>query len=150
MTITQQVVHTIIYSSISDYFNVSILTLTHYPVDLRREPPLCLLGLLPLRQPTRTQRLEGETGLHNHVFTPHAGEAGDKKHLAATFLCAEHINHGIILRKTVSMQYLYYLEQIGLAMSPLSNAKLFIEYHSNPFPQFFARGLNVSCLRMIP
>ena len=29
-------------------------------------------------------------------------------------------------------------------MSPLSNNKLFLDYHRNPFPQYFARGLNVS------
>jgi AMP deaminase len=34
--------------------------------------------------------------------------------------------------------------QIGLAMSPLSNNSLFLDYHRNPFPIFFARGLNVS------
>lgn len=34
--------------------------------------------------------------------------------------------------------------QIGLAMSPLSNNSLFLDYHRNPFPIFFQRGLNVS------
>lgn len=34
--------------------------------------------------------------------------------------------------------------QIGLAMSPLSNNSLFLDYHRNPFPMFFQRGLNVS------
>lgn len=34
--------------------------------------------------------------------------------------------------------------QIGLAMSPLSNNSLFLDYHRNPFPMFFLRGLNVS------
>jgi len=29
-------------------------------------------------------------------------------------------------------------------MSPLSNNSLFIDYHRNPFPTFFLRGLNVS------
>jgi AMP deaminase len=29
-------------------------------------------------------------------------------------------------------------------MSPLSNNSLFLDYHRNPFPQFFARGLSVS------
>lgn len=31
-----------------------------------------------------------------------------------------------------------------MAMSPLSNNALFLHYDRNPFPQFFARGLNVS------
>lgn len=34
--------------------------------------------------------------------------------------------------------------QIGLCMSPLSNNSLFLDYHRNPLPVFFARGLNVS------
>lgn len=34
--------------------------------------------------------------------------------------------------------------QIGLAMSPLSNNSLFLDYHRNPFPMFFQRGLSVS------
>uniref|UniRef100_A0A7S2V8T3 AMP deaminase n=1 Tax=Fibrocapsa japonica TaxID=94617 RepID=A0A7S2V8T3_9STRA len=42
------------------------------------------------------------------------------------------------------MQYLYYLEQIGIAMSPLSNNKLFLDYNRNPFPRYFALGMNVS------
>jgi hypothetical protein len=42
------------------------------------------------------------------------------------------------------LQYLFYLAQIGLCMSPLSNNSLFLDYHRNPFPQFFARGLSVS------
>jgi AMP deaminase len=29
-------------------------------------------------------------------------------------------------------------------MSPLSNNSLFLDYHRNPFPMFFSRGLNVS------
>lgn len=29
-------------------------------------------------------------------------------------------------------------------MSPLSNNSLFLDYHRNPLPMFFQRGLNVS------
>ncbi|KAI8528464.1 hypothetical protein RHMOL_Rhmol12G0150200 [Rhododendron molle] len=70
--------------------------------------------------------------------------AGDVDHLAAAFLLCHNISHGIILRKSPVLQYLYYLAQIGLAMSPLSNNSLFLDYHRNPFPLFFQRGLNVS------
>ena len=34
--------------------------------------------------------------------------------------------------------------QVGLCMSPLSNNSLFLDYHRNPFPLLFARGLSVS------
>jgi AMP deaminase len=31
-----------------------------------------------------------------------------------------------------------------ICYSPLSNNSLFLDYHKNPFPAFFARGLSVS------
>ncbi|KAL0926311.1 hypothetical protein M5K25_002527 [Dendrobium thyrsiflorum] len=83
-------------------------------------------------------------GMNTIKFRPHSGETGDIDHLAATFLIAHNIAHGINLRKSPVLQYLYYLAQIGLAMSPLSNNSLFLDYHRNPFPLFFQRGLNVS------
>ena len=43
-----------------------------------------------------------------------------------------------------SFMYLYYLTQIGIAVSPLSNNALFLAISENPFPIFFRRGLNVS------
>lgn len=36
------------------------------------------------------------------------------------------------------------MDQIGIAMSPLSNNALFLTYERNPFHTFFTRGLNVS------
>ena len=77
-------------------------------------------------------------------FRPHAGESGDIEHLASSYLLATNINHGINLDKAIPLQYLYYLSQVGLAVSPLSNNSLFLEYALNPFPKFFKRGLNVS------
>jgi AMP deaminase len=78
------------------------------------------------------------------VLRPHAGEAGITDNLTAAFLTSYGINHGILLRKVPALQYLYYLKQIGLAMSPLSNNALFLNYERNPFPAFFHRGLNIS------
>ncbi|KAK7349811.1 hypothetical protein VNO77_07521 [Canavalia gladiata] len=89
-------------------------------------------------------KLRESKGMTTIKFRPHAGEAGDIDHLAATFLTSHNIAHGINLRKSPVLQYLYYLAQIGLAMSPLSNNSLFLDYHRNPFPMFFLRGLNVS------
>ncbi|KAL0309985.1 UNVERIFIED_CONTAM: AMP deaminase [Sesamum radiatum] len=89
-------------------------------------------------------KLRESKGMTTIKFRPHSGEAGDIDHLAATFLTAHNIAHGINLRKSPVLQYLYYLAQIGLAMSPLSNNSLFLDYHRNPFPVFFLRGLNVS------
>ncbi|CAI9092743.1 OLC1v1028068C1 [Oldenlandia corymbosa var. corymbosa] len=89
-------------------------------------------------------KLRESKGLPTIRFRPHCGEAGDIDHLAAGFLLCHNISHGINLRKSPVLQYLYYLAQIGLAMSPLSNNSLFLDYHRNPFPMFFQRGLNVS------
>ncbi|WJX49060.1 AMP deaminase [Trifolium repens] len=89
-------------------------------------------------------KLRESKGMTTIKFRPHSGEAGDIDHLAATFLTAHNIAHGINLRKSPVLQYLYYLAQIGLAMSPLSNNSLFLDYHRNPLPIFFLRGLNVS------
>jgi AMP deaminase len=89
-------------------------------------------------------KLRESKGMPTIRFRPHCGEAGDIDHLAAGFLLCHNISHGINLRKSPVLQYLYYLSQIGLAMSPLSNNSLFLDYHRNPFPMFFQRGLNVS------
>ncbi|KAK9052128.1 hypothetical protein SSX86_028756 [Deinandra increscens subsp. villosa] len=89
-------------------------------------------------------KLRESKGLPTIRLRPHCGEAGDIDHLAAGFLLCHNISHGINLRKSPVLQYLYYLAQIGLAMSPLSNNSLFLDYHRNPFPVFFQRGLNVS------
>lgn len=83
-------------------------------------------------------------GFNTFVLRPHAGEAGDPEHLVSAFLTSEGINHGILLRKIPFVQYLYYLEQIGIAMSPLSNNALFLAYDKNPFHSYFKRGLNIS------
>jgi AMP deaminase len=79
-------------------------------------------------------KLRASRGLCTFAFRPHCGEAGDMDNLVAAYLVANQINHGILLRKNASLQYLYYLSQVGIAMSPLSNNKLFLDYHKNPFP----------------
>ena len=39
-------------------------------------------------------------------------------HLVSALLLCENIAHGINLRKSLPLQYLFYLAQIGLCMSP--------------------------------
>lgn len=89
-------------------------------------------------------QLRASRGLSTFSFRPHGGEAGDVDHLSACFLVAESVNHGITMRRSPSLQYLFYLDQVGLAMSPLSNNRLFLDYGKNPFYKYFLRGLNVS------
>lgn len=58
-------------------------------------------------------KLRASKGLNTFAFRPHAGETGDAMHLAATYMLADSINHGINLDKQVSLQYLYYLDQVS-------------------------------------
>jgi AMP deaminase len=85
-----------------------------------------------------------QRGFNTFVLRPHCGEAGDPEHLAVAAMCCHSISHGLLLRKVPLLQYIFYLEQIGIAMSPLSNNALFLAYERNPFHQYFKRGLNVS------
>lgn len=93
---------------------------------------------------TSLNHMRKKRGFNTFVLRPHCGEAGDPEHLVAAFLTSQAINHGILLRKLPFIQYLYYLDQIGIAMSPLSNNALFLTYDKNPFHTYFKRGLNVS------
>ncbi|KAI5170689.1 AMP deaminase [Nematocida sp. LUAm3] len=93
---------------------------------------------------TIINQIRASRGKNIFILRPHSGESGDAEHLIATFLLGKGIAHGIKLRKSPVLQYLYYLLQIGIAMSPLSNNSLFLEYKKNPFPRFFFHGLNVS------
>ncbi|CCG21506.1 AMP deaminase [Candida orthopsilosis Co 90-125] len=85
-----------------------------------------------------------KNNFNTFVLRPHCGEAGDPHHLISAFLTSYGISHGILLRKLPFIQYLYYLDQVGLAMSPLSNNALFLTYDKNPFYNFFQKGMNVS------
>ncbi|XP_053528978.1 AMP deaminase 3 isoform X2 [Artibeus jamaicensis] len=85
-----------------------------------------------------------ERGLSTFLFRPHCGEAGSITHLVSAFLTADNISHGLLLKKSPVLQYLYYLAQIPIAMSPLSNNSLFLEYSKNPLREFLHKGLHVS------
>ncbi|GMT32772.1 hypothetical protein PFISCL1PPCAC_24069, partial [Pristionchus fissidentatus] len=83
-------------------------------------------------------------GLHTFSLRPHCGEAGHVNHLLTGYLTSESISHGLMLRKVPVLQYLFYLTQTGIAMSPLSNNSLFISYQRNPLFEYLQKGLNVS------
>jgi len=93
---------------------------------------------------TALNHLRHERGLNTFVFRPHCGEAGPVQHLVSAFMLCQSISHGLLLRKVPVLQYLYYLSQIGIAMSPLSNNSLFLNYNRSPLPDYLARGLNIS------
>ncbi|KAK7135820.1 hypothetical protein R3I94_014480 [Phoxinus phoxinus] len=93
---------------------------------------------------TVLNHLRRQRNMNSFVLRPHCGEAGPIHHLVSGFMLSENISHGLLLRKAPVLQYLYYLAQIGIAMSPLSNNSLFLSYHRNPLPEYLSRGLVVS------
>jgi len=135
--------------------------------DLEADPPYSYYVYYMYANIAYLNLLRRERGFNTFVLRPHAGEAGNdaNENLGVCFLLTHSISHGILLRKVPALQYLYdalkffifasektnkkkinsyYLEQIGIAMSPLSNNALFLHYDRNPFPEYFSRGLNVS------
>eukprot|EP00792_Barthelona_sp_PAP020_P003739 TRINITY_DN1612_c0_g1_i1.p1 TRINITY_DN1612_c0_g1~~TRINITY_DN1612_c0_g1_i1.p1 ORF type:complete len:717 (+),score=151.48 TRINITY_DN1612_c0_g1_i1:42-2192(+) len=88
--------------------------------------------------------IRGINNMHPLLYRPHAGEAGNLDHLMTTFLTSHGIQHGINLKKSPFLTYLYYLEQLPMSISPLSNNALFVKYSQNPLPDFFNIGLNCS------
>jgi AMP deaminase len=86
-------------------------------------------------------RLRAARGLNTFQNRPHCGESGPVDHLASAFLFCDGISHGINLVANPVLQYLFYICQIGIAVSPISNRALFLRFLDNPFPTFFARGL---------
>ena len=112
--------------------------------DLKHNPAYAFYAYYVYANLFSLNKLREARGLAPFSFRPHAGEAGDADHLVAALLLCENVAHGIGLRKSLPLQYLFYLAQVGLCMSPLSNNSLFLDYHRNPFPSFFARGLSVS------
>jgi hypothetical protein len=78
-------------------------------------------------------QIRKERGMNTFALRPHCGEAGHIYHTATAFLLSENINHGINLRKSPVMEYFYYLCQIGISMSPMSNNHLFLPYSKSPF-----------------
>ena len=83
-------------------------------------------------------------GLNTFKFRPQCGENGGVEHLVGGFLLADGINQGVQLTKFPALEYLFYISQIGITMSPLANTTKSCAYLENPFPKFFRRGLKVS------
>nr|CAH8837947.1 unnamed protein product [Trichobilharzia regenti]CAH8837986.1 unnamed protein product [Trichobilharzia regenti]CAH8837989.1 unnamed protein product [Trichobilharzia regenti] len=100
-------------------FNISTPTPDEY--DLNENPPYSYYIFYMYANIAQLNQFRSHRGLNTFSFRPHSGEAGNINHLVTCFLLAESINHGLLLRKAPVLQYLYYLAQIGIAMSPLSN-----------------------------
>ncbi|CAG0919461.1 unnamed protein product [Notodromas monacha] len=110
----------------------------------KENPPYAYYSYYVYANMTVLNHFRRMRGLNTIVFRPHSGEAGPIQHLVASYLLAENISHGLLLRKVPVLQYLFYLCQIPVAMSPLSNNSLFLNYNRNPLPEYLARGIPVS------
>ncbi|CEP03794.1 AMP deaminase [Plasmodiophora brassicae] len=112
--------------------------------DLPINPPYSMWSYYIFANLQALNHIRKARGFNTFSYRPHAGEAGDVDHLAVAFMTAESIAHGVMLRKSPVLQYLFYLTQIGISLSPLSNNMLFVPYDKNPFPRLFSRGLKVT------
>lgn len=134
--------------SVDDESKVERRLFRKYPVprvwDTKQNPPYSYWIYHLFANMTSLNFWRKQRGFNTFVLRPHCGEAGDVEHLAVAAQCAHSISHGLLLRKVPLLQYIFYLEQIGVAMSPLSNNALFLALERNPFYQYFKRGLNVS------
>ncbi|KAJ5432433.1 AMP deaminase [Penicillium daleae] len=136
------------FDSVDDESKAERRLYRKYPIprewDTKQNPPYSYWLYFMFANIASLNNWRQRRGFNTFVLRPHCGEAGDPDHLAVGFLCCHSISHGILLRKVPLLQYLYYLDQIGIAMSPLSNNALFLTYDKNPCASFFKRGLNVS------
>ena len=136
------------FDSFDDESNPELMKNTNYPTpsswNNNNNPPYIYYMYFMWINIYKLNKLREERGLNTFAFRPHSGQTGSLNHLASTFLLAQSINHGIRLQQSKILQYLYYLEQIGISVSPLSNNVLFKNYNSNPFPLFFKNGLNLT------
>ena len=136
------------FDSVDDESKVERRLFRKYPVpkvwDSPQNPPYSYWVYYLYANMVSLNAWRKRRGFNTFLLRPHCGEAGDPEHLAVAALCAHSISHGLLLRKLPLLQYIFYLEQIGIAMSPLSNNALFLAYERNPFHQYFKRGLNVS------
>ena len=103
----------------SDQFSVTVVLLCKAVWRSRVGRFLCignaLLGvpvcsLVPSGFPAGSWRLFQRLSSSSLVLAP--GEAGDIDHLVSTLMLSENIAHGIHLRKSLPLQYLFYLAQV--------------------------------------
>lgn len=140
--------HVVGFDSVDDESKPEMRSFKKFPVarewNFTANPPYSYYLYYMYANISHLNNFRSARSLNAFALRPHSGEAGDPEHLSVTFLTSLNICHGVLLRKAPVMQYLYYLMQIGIAISPLSNNALFLTYDRNPFPSYFKRGLNVS------
>ncbi|XP_055357967.1 LOW QUALITY PROTEIN: AMP deaminase 2-like [Paramacrobiotus metropolitanus] len=141
--------HVVSFDSVDDEsktehiaFSMNVPTPEEWTMD--ENPPYTYYLFYMYSNMVALNNFRRERGMNTFTLRPHSGEAGPVNHLISGFILGESIAHGLMLRKVPVLQYLFYLAQIGIAMSPLSNNSLFLDYHRNPLRDYFVRGLNVA------
>ncbi|PWU99350.1 putative AMP deaminase [Trypanosoma cruzi] len=131
---------------VGDESKIDLPLTATYPHDWDSDlnPPYNLYLYYYWANITTLNEFRASRGLGTFSFRPQCGELGGVEHLIGGFLLADGINHGVTLSQNPVLEYMYYITQLGVAMSPLSNTAAASAYLSNPFPLFFHRGLNVS------
>jgi AMP deaminase len=136
------------FDSVDDESQGTNSTLSYYPSpedwDSETNPPYSYWMYHMYANIRSLNAIRRARGLNTFAYRPHCGEAGNASHLVSGFMLADGVCHGVKLEETPVLQYLFYLAQVGIAVSPLSNDILFIPLSQSPFASFFRRGLNVS------
>ena len=91
-------------------------------------------------------KLRESKGLNTFAFRPHAGETGDVMHLAASYMLCRSINHGINLDRQVSLQYLYYLDQVRILTNISICYYIFCYLWLFKFKFLFFHSHNLNCV----
>jgi len=84
--------------------------LKNYPMprdwDSTENPPYFVYSYYLYSNLFVLNSLREELGMNTFLWRPHSGESGDFGHLAVSFMIADSIQHGIILKQTPVLQYL--------------------------------------------
>jgi hypothetical protein len=67
-----------------------------------------------------------------------------RRKIRCAFLLADSIVHGLTLCQTPSLNYCFYLCQIGVCMSVLAENSLYVKIRDSPFFDYFKQGLVVT------
>ncbi|OAF68023.1 hypothetical protein A3Q56_04241, partial [Intoshia linei] len=127
-----------------EYFGIDSNTSVPENWKSKYNPPYCYYIYYMYANILQLNHLRRSKGLNTLVLRPHSGESGNVIHLMTTYMLSQNISHGLNLRKAPVLQYLFYLAQVNIAMSPLSNNSLFLDYHRNPFQSYMMQGIPIS------
>lgn len=127
-----------------DHFKLKVDTL---PGDwiTDEEPPYSYFSYFIYANLFHLNSLRKAKGLNTFALRMHSGEFASDDQLSTAYLLAYSVNHGLRLNFNKVVQYLFYLTQISVTMSPIFESKVFLDHSlSHPFHKLFRRGLNLN------